>query len=400
VRLHGRRHRRSARPASRLTPPPPSRSLQPSPAAFSRSPLPHRPTLTPTTHPHPPPPAPPLQSAASDRPREILKPSNTLFVVNFDRDSTEREIERAFDRYGRIVRCQIKKTYAFVQVSREAPGRPDLSAWPGRQLRAPLGTNTAPAAALATSRPCSGGPWRALVAEHSPPSAGAPPQFETEKDASDALKAMDGAKFHGRTLKVEYGLNDEAKRFAAGLNIGANSPRRWAARAPLPLLAEPLLGALRRARMCQPAGRRHPGGGCQGGRAAWAPLQLRPACADGCGPAAAARRSRSPRRSRSRSPYRGRKSRSASRGRSPYRSPVRSASPRRWVGGPAGAGDPLHNAAAACLCWRRSDRAAGAATEQQSARHCAGGRVSPLGGARPAADGGLPPPAGSAAPAQ
>lgn len=95
------------------------------------------------------------KSAASDRPPAALKPTNTLFVVNFDRDTTEREVERAFERYGRIIRCQIKKTFAFVQ-------------------------------------------------------------FGSEAEAGDALKAMDGAKLHGRTLKVEFGLNDEAKRFASG----------------------------------------------------------------------------------------------------------------------------------------------------------------------------------------
>jgi RNA recognition motif-containing protein len=87
-------------------------------------------------------------------------------VVNFDRDTTERELERAFERYGRIQRCQIKKTYAFVQ-------------------------------------------------------------FNSDTDAADAMKAMDGAKFHGRTLKVEFGLNDEAKRFASGADDRpGDMPRR------------------------------------------------------------------------------------------------------------------------------------------------------------------------------
>uniref|UniRef100_A0A061RQU5 Splicing factor, arginine/serine-rich 4/5/6 n=1 Tax=Tetraselmis sp. GSL018 TaxID=582737 RepID=A0A061RQU5_9CHLO len=48
--------------------------------------------------------------------RKKAKPSSTLFVVNFDPTSVrERDLERHFDRYGRLTRVQIKKNFAFIQ---------------------------------------------------------------------------------------------------------------------------------------------------------------------------------------------------------------------------------------------------------------------------------------------
>lgn len=48
--------------------------------------------------------------------RRQTNPSTTLFVVNFDPDRTrERDLERHFEPYGRLVRVQIKRNYAFVQ---------------------------------------------------------------------------------------------------------------------------------------------------------------------------------------------------------------------------------------------------------------------------------------------
>ena len=48
--------------------------------------------------------------------RRQTNPSSTLFVVNFDPDRTrERDLERHFEPYGRLVRTQIKRNYAFVQ---------------------------------------------------------------------------------------------------------------------------------------------------------------------------------------------------------------------------------------------------------------------------------------------
>jgi RNA recognition motif-containing protein len=51
-----------------------------------------------------------------DTSRKLVPPSTTIFVVNFDvRRVNERDIERHFEGYGRIMRCQIKRNYAFVQ---------------------------------------------------------------------------------------------------------------------------------------------------------------------------------------------------------------------------------------------------------------------------------------------
>ena len=64
---------------------------------------------------------PPLQGDGEVKRREDLRrrqtnPSTTLFVVNFDPDRTrERDLERHFEPYGRLVRVQIKRNYAFVQ---------------------------------------------------------------------------------------------------------------------------------------------------------------------------------------------------------------------------------------------------------------------------------------------
>ena len=56
------------------------------------------------------------QQAESDRKVET-RPSDTLFVVNFDVQRVrERDIERFFDIYGRITRVEIRKNYAFIQV--------------------------------------------------------------------------------------------------------------------------------------------------------------------------------------------------------------------------------------------------------------------------------------------
>ncbi len=48
--------------------------------------------------------------------RRQTNPSSTLFVVNFDPERTrERDLERHFEPYGRLVRVQIKRNYGFVQ---------------------------------------------------------------------------------------------------------------------------------------------------------------------------------------------------------------------------------------------------------------------------------------------
>lgn len=70
---------------------------------------------------------PPLQQAESERKVET-RPSDTLFVVNFDVQRVrERDVERFFDGFGRINRVEIRKNFAFVQVwnavARECQGR-------------------------------------------------------------------------------------------------------------------------------------------------------------------------------------------------------------------------------------------------------------------------------------
>lgn len=51
-----------------------------------------------------------------DTRRKNIRPTSTLFVVNFNvEDTRDRDLERHFEKYGRLVRVQIKRTYAFVQ---------------------------------------------------------------------------------------------------------------------------------------------------------------------------------------------------------------------------------------------------------------------------------------------
>lgn len=51
-----------------------------------------------------------------DTRRRNIRPTSTLFVVNFNvEDTGERDLERHFEKFGRLVRVQIKRTYAFVQ---------------------------------------------------------------------------------------------------------------------------------------------------------------------------------------------------------------------------------------------------------------------------------------------
>ena len=47
---------------------------------------------------------------------QIIKPTSTLFVVNFDElKTTSKDLERHFNPYGAITRLQIKKNFAFIQ---------------------------------------------------------------------------------------------------------------------------------------------------------------------------------------------------------------------------------------------------------------------------------------------
>lgn len=45
-----------------------------------------------------------------------MKPSKTLFVINFDTHHTRtRDLERHFEPYGKIVSVRIRRNFAFVQ---------------------------------------------------------------------------------------------------------------------------------------------------------------------------------------------------------------------------------------------------------------------------------------------
>jgi len=89
--------------------------------------------------------------AKTESRRRATTPSNTLFVVNFDsRTTRERDLEDHFEKYGRLLRVNIRRNYAFVQ-------------------------------------------------------------YETVEEASEALKQTDGVSFMGRPLTVEYCINDEKK---------------------------------------------------------------------------------------------------------------------------------------------------------------------------------------------
>merc|ERR1712038_1238391 len=48
--------------------------------------------------------------------RKNIKPSETLFVVNFHEETTKREdLQMLFEPFGELVRIDMKKNYAFVQ---------------------------------------------------------------------------------------------------------------------------------------------------------------------------------------------------------------------------------------------------------------------------------------------
>lgn len=87
--------------------------------------------------------------AREDMRRKSARPSDTLFVVNFDVHRTrEQDIEYHFEPYGRLLRVQIKRNYAFVQ-------------------------------------------------------------FETVEQAAEALKRTHGSEMMGRTLTVEFVANED-----------------------------------------------------------------------------------------------------------------------------------------------------------------------------------------------
>ncbi|CAN7115147.1 unnamed protein product [Brassica rapa subsp. narinosa] len=57
----------------------------------------------------------PTRSSGSRR-SSSLRPSKTLFVINFDAESTRtRDLERHFEPYGKIVNVRIRRNFAFIQ---------------------------------------------------------------------------------------------------------------------------------------------------------------------------------------------------------------------------------------------------------------------------------------------
>ena len=55
-------------------------------------------------------------SRSRDRPAGDVKPTRTLFVINFDLIRTKiRDIERHFEPYGKITNIRVRRNFAFVQ---------------------------------------------------------------------------------------------------------------------------------------------------------------------------------------------------------------------------------------------------------------------------------------------
>lgn len=53
---------------------------------------------------------------SSRKPASNSRPSKTLFVINFDPYLTrERDLERHFDVYGKILNVRIRRNFAFIQ---------------------------------------------------------------------------------------------------------------------------------------------------------------------------------------------------------------------------------------------------------------------------------------------
>ncbi|KAK9665556.1 hypothetical protein RND81_14G119500 [Saponaria officinalis] len=55
------------------------------------------------------------RKAVSSRSSANIRPSKTLFVINFPYDTKTRDLEKHFDPYGKIVNVRIRKNFAFVQ---------------------------------------------------------------------------------------------------------------------------------------------------------------------------------------------------------------------------------------------------------------------------------------------
>lgn len=92
-----------------------------------------------------------------------MKPTKTLFVINFDPSKTkEDDIQRHFEPYGKVSNVRIRRNFSFVQ-------------------------------------------------------------FETQEDATKALEATQRSKILDRVVSVEYAMKDDDER---GDRYGGRSPRR------------------------------------------------------------------------------------------------------------------------------------------------------------------------------
>ncbi|AQK60747.1 Serine/arginine-rich splicing factor RS41 [Zea mays] len=99
------------------------------------------------------------------------KPTKTLFVINFDPINTRiRDLERHFDKYGRVANVRIKKNFAFIQ-------------------------------------------------------------FEAQEDATRALEGANGSHFMDRVISVEYALRDDDEKGERATN-GYSPDRRGRERSP------------------------------------------------------------------------------------------------------------------------------------------------------------------------
>jgi RNA recognition motif-containing protein len=165
----------------------------------------------PLPYPFQPPPLPRLssctypctQQAESDRKRDT-KPSNTLFVVNFDINRVrERDLDKYFDYYGRINRIEIKKNYAFIQVCVRVCARVCVCV-----CLCIMGTGLRKQRVFGCGElghevplPC---PHFLLFLLLLVLLGCTFLQFEDLKDAIKALEGTNGRQFMGRTISVEY----------------------------------------------------------------------------------------------------------------------------------------------------------------------------------------------------
>lgn len=111
-------------------------------------------------------------------------PNTTLFITNFDLRTRERDLERLYDKYGRLTRVQIKKTFAFVQVGDFKNGQDIICR------------------DQTTCTKCTSSFINKTFTTH------VCVQFEDLADAERAFKETSNMEWDGRTLAVEYVTND------------------------------------------------------------------------------------------------------------------------------------------------------------------------------------------------